>query len=70
MGEPADNVSPLRKPVACPNCGVNSHRDHYPFCSKRCADVDLNRWFSGAYAIPAKETADDEADEWSGGNNR
>jgi endogenous inhibitor of DNA gyrase (YacG/DUF329 family) len=26
-----------------------------PFCSKRCADVDLQRWFSGAYAVPAEE---------------
>lgn len=26
-----------------------------PFCSKRCADVDLNRWLSGSYAIPAVE---------------
>lgn len=26
-----------------------------PFCSKRCADVDLNRWLKGAYAIPAEE---------------
>jgi endogenous inhibitor of DNA gyrase (YacG/DUF329 family) len=26
-----------------------------PFCSKRCADVDLNRWLTGSYAIPAEE---------------
>ena len=24
-----------------------------PFCSKRCADVDLGRWLRGSYAIPA-----------------
>ena len=30
-----------------------------PFCSKRCADVDLQRWFSGAYAIPGD--ADDDS---------
>jgi hypothetical protein len=27
-----------------------------PFCSKRCADVDLHRWLGGVYAIPAKES--------------
>jgi hypothetical protein len=29
-----------------------------PFCSKRCADVDLNRWLSGAYAIPGRPEDD------------
>ena len=32
-----------------------------PFCSRRCADVDLNRWLSGAYVIPVTE--DEEEDE-------
>ncbi|MGH6771212.1 MAG: DNA gyrase inhibitor YacG [Xanthobacteraceae bacterium] len=31
-----------------------------PFCSKRCADVDLNRWLSGVYAIPVKEEDDED----------
>jgi endogenous inhibitor of DNA gyrase (YacG/DUF329 family) len=35
--------------------------DSYPFCSKRCRMVDLNRWLTGAYAIPVVE--DDEEDE-------
>ena len=39
----------------CPICGTDSVRDYRPFCSKRCADVDLNRWLSGSYAIPAEE---------------
>lgn len=26
-----------------------------PFCSKRCADVDLNRWLKGGYAIPGRD---------------
>jgi endogenous inhibitor of DNA gyrase (YacG/DUF329 family) len=30
-----------------------------PFCSGRCKDVDLNRWLSGHYAIPAAETDED-----------
>ena len=52
----------------CPICGKPAEADHRPFCSKRCADVDLQRWFSGRYAIPAEEgtqtppDADGEAD--------
>jgi endogenous inhibitor of DNA gyrase (YacG/DUF329 family) len=33
-----------------------------PFCSKRCADVDLNRWFSGAYVVPGKQEEDEDGD--------
>jgi endogenous inhibitor of DNA gyrase (YacG/DUF329 family) len=33
---------------------------HQPFCSKRCADVDLNRWLSGGYAIPGASVDEDE----------
>jgi endogenous inhibitor of DNA gyrase (YacG/DUF329 family) len=55
-------VVPLRPRRACPICGKPSVRDFHPFCSRRCADVDLNRWLSGAYAIPAVEAegGDDE----------
>ena len=33
-----------------------------PFCSKRCADVDLGRWLKGAYAIPASEVDDEDGE--------
>jgi endogenous inhibitor of DNA gyrase (YacG/DUF329 family) len=56
----ANKVEPLRKPVQCPNCGKNSQRDTYPFCCKRCADVDLNRWFGGSYSIATSQSQDDE----------
>lgn len=46
--------------AACPICGKPGNEKYRPFCSKHCADVDLNRWFSGAYAIPA--TPDDDED--------
>jgi endogenous inhibitor of DNA gyrase (YacG/DUF329 family) len=46
---------------ACPICGKPAAREFRPFCSRRCADVDLNRWLSGVYAVPAKE--DEEEDE-------
>jgi endogenous inhibitor of DNA gyrase (YacG/DUF329 family) len=38
-------------------CGKPAEIDHRPFCSRRCADVDLNRWLSGHYVIPAVEDA-------------
>ncbi len=56
------NVTPLRPRRPCPECGKPSAREHFPFCSDRCRSVDLNRWLSGAYAIPAteEETGEDE----------
>ncbi len=45
----------------CPICKSTSVADYKPFCSKRCADIDLGKWFSNAYAI-AGAPADDEAD--------
>lgn len=39
----------------CPICRKPVSADYRPFCSKRCADVDLQRWFTGAYAVPAVE---------------
>lgn len=44
----------------CPICGAPTARRWRPFCSKRCADIDLNRWLSGRYAIPAVEDDDEE----------
>ncbi|MFN4309958.1 MAG: DNA gyrase inhibitor YacG [Ferrovibrio sp.] len=54
---------------ACPICGKPATETHAPFCSVRCADVDLNRWLKGAYAIPAVET-DDPDDEEAGEGSR
>jgi len=39
----------------CPICDKPADPKFRPFCSKRCADVDLQRWFKGSYAIPAVE---------------
>ncbi len=39
----------------CVICGKSKDEKYKPFCSKRCADVDLNRWFSGGYAVAAEE---------------
>jgi uncharacterized protein len=44
----------------CPICDRPTVRQFYPFCSRRCADVDLGRWLTGLYRVPA---AADESDE-------
>ena len=52
-GKPAKSSGPK-----CPTCGKPAVAEYRPFCSKRCADVDLQRWLVGAYAIPAVESDD------------
>jgi len=44
----------------CPLCGKPAAEPFRPFCSRRCADVDLNRWLSGVYAVPVKEEEDED----------
>lgn len=51
-------MSPKKRPP-CPVCGKESVVEHRPFCSPRCADVDLGRWLGGAYAIPSTEPPPD-----------
>lgn len=46
----------------CPVCETRPADPQYrPFCSKRCADVDLSRWLKGGYAIPGRPADDAEA---------
>ena len=40
---------------SCPICKAASEQATRPFCSRRCADVDLSRWLRGAYAIPVPD---------------
>ena len=40
------------KTAKCPICRKPAAPEHRPFCSRRCADIDLNRWLTGSYAIP------------------
>lgn len=49
--------------MKCPVCGREANRRYRPFCSRRCADVDLGRWLSGAYAIPAEEEPPETPDK-------
>ena len=55
-----DPIQPASKP--CPTCGKPAEPKFLPFCSRRCADVDLQRWFSGKYAAPVvAEDAEEES---------
>ena len=40
--------------MSCPICGKDTADRYRPFCSKRCADIDLGRWLHGAYFVPAE----------------
>lgn len=46
--------------MACPICGKDTAQSYRPFCSKRCADVDLSRWLGGRYAIASNDPEDAE----------
>ena len=44
----------------CPICKKPRSEDHAPFCSSRCRDRDLARWFGDGYAVPGREASPDE----------
>ena len=55
-------MSPASNASKCPICGKPVEAEYRPFCSRRCADVDLQRWFTGRYAVPGAkvdETSED-----------
>jgi len=47
---------------SCPICGKPCVEKYRPFCSKRCADVDLGRWLKGDYAIPVLPDDDEDGE--------
>jgi endogenous inhibitor of DNA gyrase (YacG/DUF329 family) len=59
MNSSRATVTPLRPKRPCPECGRSSARETFPFCSTRCKNVDLNRWLTGAYAIPVRDDEDE-----------
>jgi endogenous inhibitor of DNA gyrase (YacG/DUF329 family) len=66
-GSGASNVAPFAatgRGKPCPICGRPSIVEMRPFCSKRCADVDLSRWLGEVYRVPSTEPpASDEDSE-------
>ena len=49
--------------MTCPICARETDPKYRPFCSRRCADVDLGRWLTGGYAIPGEALEEDDAVE-------
>ena len=45
--------------ATCPQCQKSAEVPHAPFCSLRCAQLDLGKWLTGDYAFPAHEAMDD-----------
>ena len=61
-GKGATNAAVGAVKAKCPLCGKPRSDDYRPFCSKRCADIDLGRWLNGSYAIPVTEDADEDGE--------
>jgi len=57
-----DEIARKAPAPLCPICGKPADAAVRPFCSKRCADIDLNRWLSGVYAVPVKEEDDEDGE--------
>ena len=59
MTKPNDRVVPIntlqKGGGRCPLCEKPSDPQNRPFCSKRCADLDLSRWLHGVYRVPTDE---------------
>jgi uncharacterized protein len=59
MAENPPAKRPAAPPRPCPVCGKPRAEKYRPFCSRRCADVDLAHWLGGRYAIPGADTDED-----------
>jgi uncharacterized protein len=55
-------AKPKEAEKPCPICGKPASEASRPFCSERCRDVDLNRWLSDSYRIPAAQDDDEDAE--------
>ena len=64
MMEKTGTDEKMKEPACC-ICGKPVDPEHKPFCSSRCANVDLNRWLNGAYVI-AGEKIDEESERDDG----
>jgi len=46
--------------MSCPICKAPTVAAYRPFCSKRCADLDLGNWLKGTYSVPSQDPEDIE----------
>jgi uncharacterized protein len=61
-----DNPSEKIPTGTCPICGKPAVTRHRPFCSHRCALIDLGRWLGGNYHVPAGQGTEEDEDAPSG----
>ena len=40
-----------KKKIKCPTCKKNSKELFSPFCSKKCAELDLMKWLTDEHQI-------------------
>jgi endogenous inhibitor of DNA gyrase (YacG/DUF329 family) len=60
----------VRIAAKCPVCGKPAELKYRPFCSKRCADIDLGRWLKEGYRFETDESPGDEGTPGEGGGGR
>jgi endogenous inhibitor of DNA gyrase (YacG/DUF329 family) len=60
-GDPVTRLPAGRR--RCPICGKPAAGRHQPFCSTRCADIDLGRWLKEGYRVATEEPPEDEPAE-------
>jgi endogenous inhibitor of DNA gyrase (YacG/DUF329 family) len=54
------SIPPAPPPRPCPICGKPATQRNRPFCSPRCAQIDLGRWLKGNYRIPTEEAPEED----------
>ena len=59
---PTPPLRAVRIQAKCPVCRRPTEKQYQPFCSKRCADIDLGRWLKEGYRVPTDETPADEGE--------
>ena len=67
------NTPPLRAvriEAKCPVCGKTATKDYRPFCTKRCANIDLGRWLKEGYRVPTDEGPAEDDQEAPRGSSR
>lgn len=55
----------MEKPESklCKTCGKAEEEKYRPFCSARCAQIDLGKWLNGSFVVPGKDEPDEEENE-------
>ena len=62
----AVSTLPTPAPRPCPICGKPATPQYRPFCSARCAQIDLGRWLKGNYRVPTEDAPDEDSGEEAG----